>query len=171
MERRNWTAQVANRKMTFSHLDEKGGARMVDVSAKEETKRTAVAEGFVVMKPETLKAILDHNISKGNVIEVARVAGIMAAKKTDEIIPLCHTLFIESVQIDIEPVQGEPKIKVTATVVTTGKTGVEMEALTSVSVACLAIIDMAKAIDKGMLITDIRLLKKTGGKSGDYVWV
>ncbi len=155
--------------MTFSHLDEKGQARMVDISAKKETKRTAVAEGFVVMKPETLKAVVDKNISKGNVVEVARVAGIMAAKKVDDLIPLCHTLSLESVQIDIEPVPNEPKLKVTATVITTGKTGVEMEALTSVSVALLTIIDMAKAIDKGMVITDVCLLKKTGGKSGDYV--
>jgi len=141
---------------------------MVDVGAKDETKRIAVAEGFVVMLPETLAMILDGNAKKGDVLGTARIAGIMAAKKTHDLIPLCHPLMLSKVAIEIEPHDTLPGVRVTATVSVSGKTGVEMEALTAVSVACLTIYDMAKAVDRGMTITDVRVLEKSGGKSG--VW-
>jgi cyclic pyranopterin phosphate synthase len=141
---------------------------MVDVGAKAETERTAIAEGSVTMQPETLQMILDGNAKKGDVLGAARIAGIMAAKKTHELIPLCHPLLLTKVSIDIEPDQTLPGLKVTALARVTGKTGVEMEALTAASIACLTIYDMAKAVDRGMVISGIRLLEKSGGKSGDY---
>lgn len=153
---------------TLTHLGVEGHANMVDVGAKTDTERTATASGAVIMRPETLKAILDGNAKKGDVVGTARIAGIMAAKKTHELIPLCHPLLLNKVSVDIEPDEALPGLRVSATVRVSGKTGVEMEALTAVSVACLTIYDMAKALEKGMVITEIRLLEKTGGKSGDW---
>ena len=141
---------------------------MVDVGAKDETERTAVAEGAVVMKPETLETILAGNAKKGDVIAAARIAGIMAAKRTHELIPLCHPLLLTRVAVEIEPDEALPGLRVTALARVTGRTGVEMEALTAAAIACLTIYDMAKAVDRDMTVTDIRLARKTGGKSGDY---
>ena len=152
----------------LTHLGAQGEANMVDVGDKEETTRTAIAEGFVSMRPETLKMILDGNAKKGDVLGTARIAGIMAAKKTHELIPLCHPLLLTKVSVDIEPDTALPGLRVTALARVTGKTGVEMEALTAASVACLTIYDMAKAADRAMVISGIRLVEKTGGKSGDY---
>jgi len=152
----------------LTHLGEDGKADMVDIGAKAETERTAIAEGTVAMLPETLKTILDGNAKKGDVLGVARIAGIMAAKKTSELIPLCHPLLLTKVSVDIEPDETLPGLRVRALARVTGKTGVEMEALTAASVACLTIYDMAKAIDRGMVISGIKLVEKTGGKSGDY---
>jgi len=155
----------------LTHIGADGAANMVDVGAKAETERTAVAEGFVTMQAETLRTILAGNAKKGDVLGVARVAGIMAAKKTHELVPLCHPLLLSKVSVDIEPDKSLPGLKVTALTRVTGKTGVEMEALTAVSVACLTVYDMAKAIDRGMTVTGIRLVEKSGGKSGGYVAV
>jgi cyclic pyranopterin phosphate synthase len=141
---------------------------MVDVGSKAETERTAIAEGLVTMQAETLRMILTGNAKKGDVLGAARIAGIMAAKKTHELVPLCHPLLLTKVSVDIEPDDRLPGLKVTALARVTGKTGVEMEALTAASVACLTIYDMAKAVDRGMVISGIRLLEKSGGKSGDY---
>ena len=141
---------------------------MVDVGGKAETERQAVAEGAVIMLPETLRTILAGDAKKGDVLGTARIAGIMAAKRTHELIPLCHPLMLNKVAVEIEPDDALPGLRVTATARVTGKTGVEMEALTAASVACLTIYDMAKAIDRGMTITGIRLVQKSGGKSGDY---
>ncbi|MBZ9810670.1 cyclic pyranopterin monophosphate synthase MoaC [Mesorhizobium sp. BR1-1-9] len=152
----------------LTHLGAQGEANMVDVGGKDETTRTAVAEGFVSMRPETLKMILAGNAKKGDVLGTARIAGIMAAKKTHELIPLCHPLLLTKVSVDIEPDPALPGLKIIALARVTGKTGVEMEALTAASVACLTIYDMAKAVDRAMVITGIRLVEKTGGKSGDY---
>lgn len=152
----------------LTHFDNTGAARMVDVSGKEETAREAVAAGRVTMMPETLALILDRKVSKGDVFGVARIAGIMAAKKTAEIIPLCHPVVLSSVDIAFEPDTAGSFVDIVATVRTTGQTGVEMEALTAVSAAGLAIYDMCKAVDRAMTITDIRLMKKTGGKSGTF---
>jgi cyclic pyranopterin phosphate synthase len=152
----------------LTHLDATGAANMVDVGDKTETVRIATAEGFVRMRPETLDLIRDGNAAKGDVIGTARIAGIMAAKKTHELIPLCHPLLLSKIAVDIEADDTLPGLHVTATVKLTGKTGVEMEALTAVSVACLTIYDMAKAVDKGMVIQDLRLLQKSGGKSGNW---
>lgn len=152
----------------LSHLDEKGAARMVDVSAKDVTQRVATAKGTIRMAPETLALILDNKITKGNVIEIARLAGIMAAKKTSDLIPLCHPLMLSKVEVEIEPDEASSALNVSATVKVAGQTGVEMEALTAVSAACLTIYDMAKAVDRGMEIGDIRLTHKSGGKSGTY---
>lgn len=152
----------------LSHLDEKGAARMVDVSAKDVTQRVATAKGTIRMAPETLALILDNKITKGNVIEIARLAGIMAAKKTSDLIPLCHPLMLSKVEVEIEPDEAASALQVSATVKVAGQTGVEMEALTAVSAACLTIYDMAKAVDRGMEIGDIRLTHKSGGKSGTY---
>ena len=152
----------------LTHLGAGGEANMVDVGAKAETARTAIAEGSVTMKRETLATILAGDAKKGDVIGTARIAGIMAAKRTHELIPLCHPLALEKVAVEIEPDEALPGLRVTATARVTGKTGVEMEALTAASVACLTIYDMAKAIDKAMVLTGIRLVEKTGGKSGDY---
>ena len=152
----------------LTHLGADGKANMVDVGGKAETERTAIAEGLVTMQAETLLTILDGNAKKGDVLGTARIAGIMAAKRTHELIPLCHPLLLTKVAVDIEPDEALPGLRVTALARVTGKTGVEMEALTAASVACLTIYDMAKAIDRGMVISGIRLVEKTGGKSGDY---
>ncbi|MDX8511508.1 cyclic pyranopterin monophosphate synthase MoaC [Mesorhizobium captivum] len=152
----------------LTHLGAKGEANMVDVGDKAETTRTAIAEGFVTMQPQTLEMILAGDAKKGDVLGTARIAGIMAAKKTHELVPLCHPLLLTKVAVDIEPDRALPGLKVTALARVTGKTGVEMEALTAASVACLTIYDMAKAADRAMVISGIRLVEKTGGKSGDY---
>ena len=141
---------------------------MVDVGAKTETVRVAVAEGYIRMEPATLEAILTGNAAKGDVIGTARLAGIMAAKKTSDLIPLCHPLLLSKVSVEITPDEALPGLRVEATVAITGRTGVEMEALTAASVACLTLYDMAKAMEKGMEIGGIRRRSKTGGKSGDY---
>ena len=153
----------------LSHLDEQGRARMVDVSEKADTSRIAVARGAVHMRPETLALILEEKIEKGDVFSVARVAGIMAAKKTSELIPMCHPLNITSVEINLTPGENPARVEVEATVRVNGKTGVEMEALTAVSVAALTIYDMCKAVDREMTIREIRLVKKSGGKSGTFI--
>lgn len=152
----------------LTHIAASGEAHMVDVGDKAETTRTAIAEGFVRMKPETLAIILAGDAKKGDVIGTARLAGIMAAKRTSDLIPLCHPLMLTKVKVDITPEADLPGLRVEALAKLTGRTGVEMEALTAVSVACLTIYDMAKAVDKAMEISGIRLLEKTGGKSGDY---
>jgi cyclic pyranopterin phosphate synthase len=152
----------------LSHLNDKGEARMVDVSAKDVTSRTAVAEGFVAMAPETLDLILEGKAPKGDVLATARIAGIMAAKRTHELIPLCHPLPLTQVKLDFEPSRDPSGITVQATAKVEGKTGVEMEALTAVSVACLTLYDMCKAVDRAMSFSRIRLIEKTGGRSGDY---
>lgn len=152
----------------LTHLGASGEANMVDVGDKADTVRTAVAEGAVIMTPETLDTILAGDAKKGDVLGAARIAGIMAAKKTHELIPLCHPLLLNKVAVEIEPDEALPGLRVTALARVSGKTGVEMEALTAVSVACLTIYDMAKAVDKAMVISDIRLMEKTGGKSGDF---
>jgi cyclic pyranopterin phosphate synthase len=153
----------------LSHLDEQGRARMVDVSEKADTSRIAVARGAVHMRPETLALILEEKIEKGDVFSVARVAGIMAAKKTSELIPMCHPLNITSVEIDLTAGENPARVEVEATVRVNGKTGVEMEALTAVSVAALTIYDMCKAVDREMTIRETRLVKKSGGKSGTFI--
>jgi cyclic pyranopterin monophosphate synthase len=152
----------------LTHLSADGEARMVDVGGKQETARTAIAEGAVTMRPETLAMVVEGNARKGDVLGAARIAGIMAAKRTHELIPLCHPLMLSSIAVDIQPDPALPGLRATATVRVAGRTGVEMEALTAVSVACLTIYDMAKATDRGMTIGGIRLVEKTGGKSGDY---
>ena len=141
---------------------------MVDVGGKAETTRTAIAEGCVTMLPQTLAMIVAGDAKKGDVLGAARLAGIMAAKRTHELIPLCHPLLLTRVSVEIEPDDALPGLRVTALARVTGKTGVEMEALTAASVACLTIYDMAKAVDRAMVIGNIRLIEKTGGKSGDY---
>ncbi len=153
----------------LSHLDEQGRARMVDVSAKETTSRTAVARGAIHMRAETLALILEDKIEKGDVFSVARVAGIMAAKKTSELIPMCHPLNITSVEIDLTAARDPARVDIEATVHVSGKTGVEMEAMTAVAVAGLTIYDMCKAVDREMTIGEIRLVKKSGGKSGTFI--
>jgi indole-3-glycerol phosphate synthase len=158
----------------LSHVDTEGRARMVDVSAKAETDRVAVAGARVVMRPETLARIQAGDIAKGDVLQVARIAGIMAAKKTAELIPLCHPLALTSIEVELVCVPSGPKdgrsaVEITTTCRLNGRTGVEMEALTAASVAALTIYDMCKAIDRGMTVTDVRLLRKSGGKSGDFV--
>ena len=152
----------------LTHIDARGQARMVDVSAKSATERLAVAEGKVIMRKETLDLVLAGNAMKGDVLGAARLAGIMAAKRTHGLIPLCHPLPITKVEVDINPEHSLPGFLVQATVKVTGQTGVEMEALTAVSIACLTIYDMVKAVERGMRIEGIRLLHKSGGKSGDY---
>lgn len=154
------------RKLT--HLDRAGDARMVDVSAKGATEREAIAEGRVVMTIQTLGVVLAGNAKKGDVLGAARIAGIMAAKRTHELIPLCHPLPVSNIAVDIEPERKLPGLNVRARVKVTGPTGVEMEALTAVAVACLTIYDMVKALERGMRIEGIRLLEKRGGKSGLY---
>jgi cyclic pyranopterin monophosphate synthase len=155
-------------KPTLTHLDKAGAANMVDVSEKPVTERLAVAEGAVLMSPATLDLIRSGDAKKGDVIGTARIAGIMAAKKTHELIPLCHPIGLAKVTVEIEPDAGLPGLRVRATTKVAERTGVEMEALTAVSVACLTIYDMAKAVDRGMTITGIRLIEKRGGRSG--VW-
>lgn len=152
----------------LTHLDERGNAAMVDVGEKAITTRTAVAQGEVRMQPATLAAIQDGNVPKGDVLAAARIAGIMAAKRTPDLIPLCHTLLLTKVTIDFEIDRANHRVLITALVRCKGQTGVEMEALTAVSVAALTIYDMAKALEKTMVIGEIRLLEKQGGKSGDW---
>ena len=152
----------------LTHVDEHGAARMVDVGDKAGTERVARAEGLVIMAPATLELIVSGKSKKGDVIAVARIAGIMAAKRTHELIPLCHPLMLNKVAVEIEAEPALPGIRVTATAKVSGKTGVEMEALTAVSIACLTLYDMAKAVDRGMEITGIRLLEKSGGRSGRW---
>lgn len=154
--------------MELTHFDQAGKARMVDVTEKNETKRVAVATGRIVMQPGTLALIRRGEMGKGDVLGVAQVAGIMGAKKTWELIPMCHPLLLTGVQLDYELDDAASSITIQATVSTTGKTGVEMEALTAVSVAALTIYDMCKAVDKSMTIESIQLLHKSGGKSGTY---
>jgi cyclic pyranopterin phosphate synthase len=152
----------------LTHIDKDGKAVMVDVSDKDESERIAVAKGRVRMQPETLALIRDGGVKKGDVLSVARLAGIMAAKKTPDLIPLCHPLALTSVVLDLEPGDDGACVEITATCKLKGRTGVEMEALTAVAVAALTVYDMCKAKDRGMEITDVRLVKKTGGKSGTY---
>ena len=153
---------------SLSHIDDAGRARMVDVTAKDETVRVAVASGRVVMLPATLQLLMRGEIAKGNVLTTAQVAGIQAAKKTSDLIPMCHPLLLTGIDVELTPDQTASTIEITATVRLTGKTGVEMEALTAVSIAALTVYDMCKAVDKGMRIEGIHLVSKTGGKSGDY---
>ena len=150
----------------LTHFDEKGNTRMVDVGGKPQTLRTAIAKGHVTAQPETLRLITEQQLKKGNVVEVARLAGYMAAKRTSELIPLCHPLNLTSIRVDVAIV--DEKIEIEAEVQTVGQTGVEMEALTAVSVAGLTVYDMCKAVDREMRISEIRLVKKTGGTSGDF---
>lgn len=152
----------------LTHLDASGQANMVDVSAKPATDRTAVAAGYVVMKPETLALVRAGDAKKGDVLGTARLAGIMAAKRTHELIPLCHPLLLTKVAVDVVPDEALPGVRVTATVKVSGQTGVEMEALTAASVACLTVYDMVKAVDRGMRIEGIHVVEKTGGASGSY---
>jgi cyclic pyranopterin phosphate synthase len=159
---------MSGAKPGLTHIDAAGEAHMVDVSGKAETVRIATAEGYIRMSQETLALICDGNARKGDVIGTARLAGIMAAKQTANLIPLCHPLMLTKVSVDITEDAALPGLRVTATAKLTGKTGVEMEALTAVSVACLTIYDMAKAADKAMEIGGVRLLEKSGGKSGDF---
>ena len=156
----------------LTHIDEKGDVRMVDVSAKADTQRIAVAEGSILMQPETLALIVEGRAAKGDVLACARVAGVMACKRTSDLIPMCHPLNITKAKVECEPISagdredGRTGIHVTVTCGVTGKTGIEMEALTGASVACLTIYDMCKAVDRGMEIVDVRLLLKDGGKTG-----
>lgn len=155
--------------MSLTHVDEAGRARMVDVGGKPATERVAVAKGRVLMKPETLAAIQEAAIAKGDVLTVAQIAGIQAAKRTGELIPLCHTLPPSHIQVELALNEGDSSVEITATAKTVAQTGVEMEALTAVSVAALTIYDMCKAIDRSMRLGDIRLVRKSGGKSGDII--
>ena len=154
--------------MTLSHLDAAGHARMVDVSDKAETHREATARGRIVMEASTLALIVDGKMPKGDVFALARVSGIMAAKRTSELIPLCHPLPLTGIEVSLSPDASGPAVDIEATVRTTGQTGVEMEALTAVSTAALTVYDMCKAVERGMHIEAIRLVTKSGGKSGDY---
>jgi cyclic pyranopterin phosphate synthase len=153
----------------LSHLDDQGRAKMVDVSDKDITSRIAVARGTIHMRAETLALILADKIEKGDVFSVARVAGIMAAKKTSELIPMCHPLNITAVEIDLTPTENPARVEIEASVRVSGKTGVEMEAMTAVCVAGLTIYDMCKAVDREMSIGEVRLVKKSGGKSGTFI--
>ncbi len=154
--------------MELTHVDEKGRARMVDVGGKPDTERVAVAQGEVTMRPETLRLIAEGGVPKGDVLAVAQVAGIMAAKRVPDLIPLCHPLLITKVDVEFEVDEAQSRIIITATARCRGQTGVEMEALTAVSVAALTIYDMAKAVEKTMRIGNIRLVSKSGGKSGEW---
>lgn len=153
---------------TLTHLSATGEANMVDVGDKPATTREATAEGRVVMAPETLRLVIEGEAKKGDVLGVARIAGIMAAKRTHELIPLCHPLALSKVSVELTPDEALPGVRVTATARVTGPTGVEMEALTAVSVACLTVYDMTKAVDRSMRIEGIRLMAKSGGRSGDF---
>jgi len=152
----------------LTHLDEAGRARMVDVGDKDDTERVAVARGSVQMQPETLALIIEGNMKKGDVLTVAQLAGIMAAKRTSDLIPMCHPLMLSHVAVTCTPNPTASRVDIEASVRLKGKTGVEMEALTAVSVAALTIYDMAKAVDRGMIISDVRVVQKSGGKSGDW---
>lgn len=154
---------------SLTHLDPSGRARMVDVTAKADTVREAVARGSVYMRPKTLALILAGQVAKGNVLTTAQVAGTMAAKRTHELIPMCHPLLLTGIDVELTPDEGRSAIDITASVRTTGKTGVEMEALTAVAVAALTVYDMCKAVDRAMRIGDVRLVRKSGGKSGEIV--
>lgn len=153
--------------MELTHLDENGAARMVDVGEKQMTRRTAQAQAIVTMQPETLRKIVDGAMPKGDVFACARIAGIMAAKRTSELIPMCHPLPIDSVEIALTPM-GNDRVRIISTLRCTYKTGIEMEALTAASIAALTVYDMCKAIDRGMRIDEVYLLHKDGGKSGEY---
>lgn len=155
--------------MGFTHFNESGRAKMVDVGAKDDTKRVAKASCYIEMKKETLDAILEGQIKKGDVLSVAQVGGIMGSKKTSEIIPMCHNIFLTGCDIDFEIDRDKNRIYIIAESKTTGKTGVEMEALTAASIAALTIYDMCKAIDREMIIGDVKLLEKQGGKSGHFI--
>jgi cyclic pyranopterin phosphate synthase len=157
-------------KKGFTHFNEEGKARMVDVSKKEATVREAIARASIAMNRETFRMIMDRRIAKGDVLGVARVAGIMGAKRTADLIPMCHPLNITNVEIHFSPSQRENKIEIEARVKTKGQTGVEMEAFLAVSTAALTIYDMCKAVDRGMVISDIHLVEKKGGKSGTFQW-
>jgi len=159
---------VTSERAGLTHLSASGEANMVDVGDKPATTREATAEGVIVMSPETLALILAGDAKKGDVLGTARIAGIMAAKRTHELIPLCHPLALSKVSVDLRPDETLPGVVVTATARVTGPTGVEMEALTAVSVACLTVYDMTKAVDRGMRIEGVRLLAKSGGRSGDF---
>lgn len=155
--------------MSLTHFDEKGRARMIDITGKPVTERIATTEGLLRMKPETLKMILNREIAKGDVFQVARLAGIMAAKMTPHLIPLCHPLPVTSVEIDFEPDEKKSSVRIKATVKTSAQTGVEMEAMVAVSVAALTVYDMCKAVDRQMSIEEIKLVYKAGGKSGEFI--
>jgi cyclic pyranopterin phosphate synthase len=155
-------------KKQLTHFDEKGNTRMVNVGGKDETLRIAIARGHITARPETLRLIAEQGMKKGDVLEVARLAGIMAAKRTGELIPLCHPLALTSIRVELVIADDVPQIEIEAEVQTVGRTGVEMEALTAVSVAALTVYDMCKAVDREMVIGDVRLVKKTGGKSGSF---
>lgn len=155
--------------MKLTHVDGKGRARMVDVSQKKDTIRVAVAKAVVTMKPETLRMVITNEAAKGDVLQTARLAGITAAKKTPELIPLCHNIIINSVKVDLDTDEENSSVNIQATVTSHGKTGVEMEALTAVSVAALTVYDMLKSVDRGMVILEAELLEKKGGKSGHYL--
>jgi cyclic pyranopterin phosphate synthase len=152
----------------LTHLDEQGQAKMVDVGQKSETERVAVAQGSVIMQPKTLQLIIEGNLKKGDVLTIAQLAGIMAAKRTSDLIPLCHPLLLTHIDVICTPNLPESRVDIEATVRLSGKTGVEMEALTAVSIAALTIYDMAKAVDRKMQLTEIRLAHKSGGRSGTY---
>lgn len=154
--------------MDFTHFDDRGGAKMVDVGHKEPTRRRAVAEGKVLMNRETLSLVISGGMKKGDVLGVARIAGIMAAKKTAQLIPLCHPIATDGIEVELVPDVENSCVRIQATVTCHGVTGVEMEALTAVSAAALTVYDMCKAVQKDMTVTDVRLVSKTGGKSGDY---
>ena len=156
------------KKSELTHFDEKGNPSMVDINQKDSTNRVAIATGKIIMKANTLKKILNLEIKKGDVLNIAKLAGIMAAKKTDQLIPLCHSIPLSYVKVDLEPNIEESSVNITAEASLVGKTGVEMEALTAVSVAGLTIYDMCKAIDKEMILTNIKLIHKSGGKSGEF---
>ena len=156
------------KKSELTHFDKQGNPSMVDINQKDTTDRVAIATGKIIMKANTLKKILNLEIKKGDVLNIAKLAGIMAAKKTDQLIPLCHSIPLSYVKVDLEPNIEESSVNITAEASLIGKTGVEMEALTAVSVAGLTIYDMCKAIDKGMILTNIKLIYKAGGKSGEF---
>ena len=156
------------KKSKLTHFDKKGNPSMVDINQKDSTERVAVATGKIIMKANTLKKILNLEIKKGDVLNIAKLAGIMAAKKTDQLIPLCHSIPLSYVKVDLEPNIEETSVNITAEASLVGKTGVEMEALTAVSVAGITIYDMCKAIDKEMILTNIKLIHKSGGKSGEF---
>ena len=155
-------------KNKLTHFDKNGNPSMVDINQKNSTARVALANGKIIMKPNTLKRILDLDIKKGDVLSVAKLAGIMAAKKTDQLIPLCHSVPLSYINVDLEPNIKESSVNITAEASLIGKTGVEMEALIAVSVAGLTIYDMCKAIDREMILTNIKLIHKSGGKSGEF---
>jgi cyclic pyranopterin phosphate synthase len=159
---------MTNPAKKLSHLDDSGRARMVDVGSKDVTERVAVARGRILMRPETLRLIREGGFEKGDVLGVARLAGVMAAKRTSDLIPLCHPIPLTQVTVELEPLTSGDGLDITATARATWKTGVEMEALTAVTVAGLTVYDMCKAVDRGMRLEAVRLVSKTGGKSGDF---